>query len=233
MHYVIGDIHNDLLKLNNILEQIQLTPEDEMIVLGDAFDRGGADADPVGVYFRILALNTNIKWIRGNHDQLLAEYIYSYYGTVPKKRSGLQPYRYNSFGLMKDRLVEVDMLNLADLIMGLPLQIEIEIGSVKYLLAQAMTFDPTYGVQEETLYLEGIEEMQEYWEYGVKGYVSLVGHHDSGYQHSNLKGRYLDEESNSIWLNEKENVYMVDCGCGLPNGRLASICLETGERFYA
>ena len=70
------------------------------------------------------------------------------------------------------------MLNLADLIMGLPLQIEIEIGSVKYLLAHAMTFDPTHGVQEETLYLEGIEEMQEYWKYGVKGYVSLVGHHD-------------------------------------------------------
>lgn len=191
MHYVIGDIHNDLLKLDTILEQIQLTPEDEMIVLGDAFDRGGADADPVGVYFRILALNTNIKWIRGNHDQLLAEYIYSYYGTVPKKRSGLQPYRYNSFGLMKDRLVEVDMLNLADLIMGLPLQIEIEIGSVKYLLAHAMTFDPTYGVQKETLYLEGIEEMREYWEHGVKGYVSLVGHHDSGYQHRIPKGDIL------------------------------------------
>lgn len=85
-------------------------------------------------------------------------------------------------------------------------------------------------MQEETLYLEGIEEMQEYWEHGVKGYVSLVGHHDSSYQHSNPKGRYLDEESSSIWLNEQENVYMMDCGCGLPNGRLASICLETGNR---
>ena len=80
------------------------------------------------------------------------------------------------------------------------------------------------------MYLEGIEEMQEYWEHGVKGYVSLVGHHDSSYQHSNPKGRYLDEESSSIWLNEQENVYMMDCGCGLPNGRLASICLETGNR---
>lgn len=27
--------------------------------------------------------------------------------------------------------------------------------------------------------------------------------------------------------------YMLDCGCGLQNGRLASICLENGERFYA
>lgn len=48
----------------------------------------------------------------------------------------------------------------------------------------------------------------------------------------NPKGRYLDEESSSIWLNEQENWYILDCGCGLPNGRLASICLENGERFY-
>lgn len=230
--YVIGDIHNSLKKLNEMIKLISPTMQDQVIFLGDLFDRGGADADPVGVYFRILGLNTNVKWIRGNHDQLLAQYIYSYYGTVQKKRSNLQPYRYNSFELMKERLVEVDMLKLADLIMGLPLQLEIKIGSVKYLLAHAMTFDPIHGVQEETLYLEGLEEMQEYWERGVKGYVSLVGHHDSGYQHSNPKGRYLDEKSCSIWLNEQENVYMMDCGCGLSGGRLAGICLETGERFY-
>lgn len=52
------------------------------------------------------------------------------------------------------------------------------------------------------------------------------------YGYYNPKGRYLDEESSSIWLNEQENVYILDCGCGLPNGRLASICLENGERFY-
>ena len=74
---------------------------------------------------------------------------------------------------MKDRLALVDMLNLADLIMGLPLQIEIEIGSAKYLLAHAMTFDSAHGVEKEALYLEGLEEMQEYWEHGVKGYVSF------------------------------------------------------------
>lgn len=231
--YVIGDIHNSIKKLDKMIKLISPTIQDQVILLGDLFDRRGADPDPIGVYFRILGSNTNIKWIRGNHDQLLAEYIYSYYRTIQKKRNTLQPYRYNSFEMLKGRFVEVDMLNLADLIMGLPLQIEIEIESVKYLLAHAMTFDPTHGVQEKMSYLEGVEEMQEYWEHGIKGYVSLVGHHDSGYQYRNPKGRYLDEESNSIWLNEQENVYMMDCGCGLPNGRLAGICLETGERFYS
>lgn len=39
------------------------------------------------------------------------------------------------------------MLNLADQIMALPMQIEIDIGSEKYLLAHAMTIDTLYGEQ--------------------------------------------------------------------------------------
>ncbi len=231
--YVIGDIHNSIKKLDELLALISPSMQDRVFLLGDLFDRGGAEPDPVGVYHRISGLNTNVKWIRGNHDQLLAEYIYSYYGTDEKKRGSLRPYRYNSFELMKDRLSRVEMLDLADLIMRLPLQIEIRIDSVKYLLAHAMTFDPSTGEQEENVYLEGLGDMHEYWEYGVEGYVSLVGHHDSGYQCGNPQGRYLDEELGSIWLNKQGNVYMMDCGCGLPGGRLACICLETGERFYA
>lgn len=177
-------------------------------------------------------MHVNVKWVRGNHDHMLAEYIYSYYGMVEKKRCNIQPYQYNSFDLMQDRLTQVDLLNLADLIMGLPLQIEINIGSKKYLLAHAMTFDPVLGEQVDPLYLEGLEHMGDYWRQGVKGYVSLVGHTDSSYQYNNPHGRYLDG-NHSIWVNDLENVYMMDCGCGLPNGRLACICLETGERFYA
>ncbi len=232
--YIIGDIHNSIKDFNNVIDQIAPSRQDEIVLLGDVFDRGGADSDPVGVYFSILRLSmhVNVKWVQGNHDHMLAEYIYSYYGMVEKKRCNIPPYQYNSFALMKDRLTQVDMLNLADLIMGLPLQIEINIGSKKYLLAHAMTFDPALVEQDDTLYLEGLYDMEEYWRQGVKGYVSLVGHTDSSYQYNNPHGRYLDGQ-HSIWTNDLENVYMLDCGCGLPNGRLACICLETGERFYA
>ena len=79
--FVIGDIHNSLKKLDKMLTLISPSMQDRIILLGDLFDRGGADPDPVGVYHRISGLNTNVKWIRGNHDQLLAEYIHAYYGT--------------------------------------------------------------------------------------------------------------------------------------------------------
>ena len=102
--YVIGDIHNSIKKLDKLLTLISPSMQDQIFLLGDLFDRGGADPDPVGVYFRISGLSTNVKWIRGNHDQFLAEYIYSYYETAEKKRNGVRAYRYNSFDLMKERL---------------------------------------------------------------------------------------------------------------------------------
>ena len=54
MHNVIGDIHNDLKKLKQILKQINITRDDELIVLGDVFDRGGETADPFGVYLSLI-----------------------------------------------------------------------------------------------------------------------------------------------------------------------------------
>ena len=100
MHYVVGDIHNELTKLKSILNQIHLTRADELIVLGDIFDRGGMEADPVGVYFALSGIQGKCSWIRGNHDQWLAEYIQEYYGRNGKRRKKMRPYAYNSFELM-------------------------------------------------------------------------------------------------------------------------------------
>ena len=52
--YVIGDIHNSLIKFNEMIKVISPTMQDQVILLGDLFDRGGAEPDPVGFYFRIL-----------------------------------------------------------------------------------------------------------------------------------------------------------------------------------
>lgn len=47
------------------------------------------------------------------------------------------------------------------------------------------------------------------------------------------KDLYLDRPQKSIWRNNKGNVYLLDCGCGFGSGKLAGICIETGERFYS
>lgn len=231
MHYVIGDIHNEIGKLRSILKQIELKPDDELIVLGDVFDRGADKPDPVGVYFELCKIQEKCIWVRGNHDQWLADYIKNFYSKSERKQQRLQPYWYNSFELMKNRLTPVDMLNLADLILGLPLQVEKEINGKNYLFAHAMTFKP--GITENAeFFLMGNNQYVSFLFDGVEGFISMCGHTPTG----NLPFRndlYLDTAKSSIWCNEHKNVYLLDCGCGFGTGKLACLCIETGERFYS
>ncbi len=232
MHYVVADIHNELDKLKSILEQIKLTVGDELIVLGDVFDRGGVEADPVGVYFALSGIQGKCTWIRGNHDQWLADYIKEYYGKE-KHRKKMPAYHYNSFELMRQRLTEVDMLDIADLILGLPLQKELEIDGIKYLFAHAMTAHPNVHKSRD-YYLMGNQIKYTFYVDGIEGYISMCGHTPT--DNMTLKDRnhkYLDGDKNSIWKNEKGNVYLLDCGSGFASGRLACMCIETGERFYS
>lgn len=232
MHYVIGDIHNEVRKLDNILEQIQPTDSDKVFLLGDLFDRGGEEADPVGVYFAIAGLGEHCVWLRGNHDEWLADYIKKYFSLPERKRSKMFPYPYNSFDLIKQRMTEKDMLDLAEEIHKLPLQMELEIEGKKFLLAHAMTSHPSRR-RPAGEYLMGSYELEFFVEAGIDGFISLCGHTVTDDAFLQTRGKYLDEYPRSIWLNDKENVYLMDCGCGFTGGKLACICLENGARFYS
>lgn len=231
MHYVIGDIHNNLKKLKQILKQINITRDDELIVLGDVFDRGGETADPFGVYCALAGLQGKCSWIRGNHDDWLANYTYEYFNTPEKKRHKLAPYGYNSFELLRQRITEVDMRNIADLIKGLPLQKELELEGKKYLFAHAMTSHPDVR-EEDRYYMRGTMDIDSFF-FEVSMDISPCA---VIRPRTALCGRRTEDiwtsPGNSIWCNDRHNVYLLDCGCGFAGGRLACLCLETKERFY-
>ena len=124
------------------------------------------------------------------------------------------------------------MLHLADLIDALPLQKEISVDGKSYLLAHAMTSYPSIE-ESKDYYLMGSWELDNYLHDGIKGYISLCGHTPTGNMISNTGGMYLDDDKNSIWVNRKKNVFLLDCGSGFTGGRLACMCLETGDRFYS
>ncbi len=233
MHYVIGDIHNESGKLQDILNQINLNAGDELIVLGDVFDRGGANPDPVGVYFMLLGIQGKCIWIRGNHDQWLADYIKKYYAKSERKRKKMNSYIYNSFEIMRQRITEIDIINIADMIYSLPLQKEITVDGRKYLFAHAMTSYPSIP-QSKDYYLMGNYELDEFFLEGIDGYISICGHTPTwNVVWQRNQALYLDKYRKSIWRNEKENVYLLDCGCGFESGLLACMCLETGKRYYS
>lgn len=215
--YCISDIHNDNIKFHEILQKIDFSGKDHLYILGDLFDRSSYNPDPVGVYFTMLQLDKQCTVIRGNHDHWLAKYILKYYHMPQRKREKMEPYPYNSFQILADRLTSVDMQNLAEMILSWPLQKNIEVEGERYLLAHAMTSAPE--IQEAShYYLMGQDLDEEYLKKGIDGYISVCGH------------RNID--SNHIWKNDIGNVYMCDCGCGFKNGKLGCLCLETKEEFY-
>lgn len=229
MHYVIGDVHNNNRKLQNMLKQISFGQDDHVYILGDLFDRGGDDADPAGVYFTVLKLGEQCTALRGNHDHWLADYIHHYDSLSEREKPGCTPYMYNSFYLLQQRLTPVDLRQLEEFIRNLPLHAELELDK-KYLFAHAMTSSPDKW-RKAGYFLMGDWYFDQFVAEGIPGYISFCGHEPTG-NLSALPGNYCDEAGTSIWHNEPGNVYMMDCGCGFTGGRLACMCLETGERFY-
>lgn len=227
---MISDIHNDYKRLLAILKKIKFSESDHLYVLGDVFDRAGTEADPVGVYFTLLGLEDRCSFVMGNHDLWLAEYVKKYYQEMPRKRDRIGKYYYNSFDLMTERITEVDMLEIADAVLTWPLQLSISVEGQNYLFAHAMT-SPADAIEAEYYYLMGSELGFPYLKNGIDGYISVCGHNPT----STIREWYGDEirpKRPEIWKNGKQNVYMIDCGCGFSSGRLACMRLEDKMEYY-
>lgn len=216
MHYVTSDIHNDNRRFQSLLQKIRFTKSDKLYILGDVFDRSSHEPDPVGVYFSVLKLGDSCVVVRGNHDEWLASYLWDYCHRTEKERARMQPYPYNSFTLLQERLTGVDLLTLAETIRGWPLQTSITLEGTAYLLAHAQTASPSEQ-KEDDYYLLGEADDRVWMERGIEGYISVCGHRNRG---------------NHIWKNEIGNLYLCDCGCGYRDGWLGCLCLETKEVLY-
>jgi serine/threonine protein phosphatase 1 len=70
----IGDIHGGLKALVELLEKIEVTPEDELIFLGDYVD-GWSDSANVVSYLIELAKQNTCIFLRGNHDDLTYQWL--------------------------------------------------------------------------------------------------------------------------------------------------------------
>lgn len=70
----IGDIHGCVLALQALLPALKLGPEDTLVMLGDAIDRG---PDSLGVIELLLELEhtCNFVPILGNHEQMLLDSV--------------------------------------------------------------------------------------------------------------------------------------------------------------
>jgi len=72
--FVIGDIHGGLRALHQVLERAAVTPADRLIFLGDYVD-GWSQSPQVLDFLIDLRLRYSCIFIRGNHDDLLCEWL--------------------------------------------------------------------------------------------------------------------------------------------------------------
>lgn len=70
----IGDIHGGLKALLQLFERAKITPEDELIFLGDYVDGWSDSANVVSYLIEIAKQNTCI-FLRGNHDDLTHRWL--------------------------------------------------------------------------------------------------------------------------------------------------------------
>jgi serine/threonine protein phosphatase 1 len=73
-NYVIGDIHGGLKALKQVIERANVTQHDTLIFLGDYVD-GWTESPQVLNYLIELDNSHNCIFIRGNHDDLLMNFL--------------------------------------------------------------------------------------------------------------------------------------------------------------
>lgn len=71
---VIGDIHGGLRALHQIMERAKVTPDDTLVFLGDYVD-GWSQSPQVIDYLIELKTTHNCLCVRGNHDELLLNWL--------------------------------------------------------------------------------------------------------------------------------------------------------------
>lgn len=219
----MSDIHNDYDNFRKMLSLIKFGIDDQMYIVGDIFDRGDK---PVELYYEIKK-HSNIIPIQGNHDRWLAEYIEQH---VSGKRQA--PYPYNSFELLEKHLSDTDLCDFSHWILGMPLQVVINIEDRVYLLAHAKTSAPNV-LAGEDYYVMGEVDYQ-YLQNGIAGYISILGHTPT-----KTIRYWIGEESKSpydIWCNKKNTLWAIDCGNGYRKKKkgfkLGCLRLNDGQCFY-
>ncbi len=231
--YVTADIHGEYDKFERLLERIDLKDEDTLFILGDILDRG---PHPIKIIRKVLVM-PNVYCMIGNHelmalecmDFLLQEITDESIETLDYKTIGnLSNWLYNG---AETTIKEMRMLeseerkNILDSIMEFSVYEEVSVGNKDYLLVHAGlgNYRPDKVIDEYSV-KEMVWERPDYnVPYFPDKYV-ITGHTPTQLIEDNPRPGFIYRRNNHI---------AIDCGAHIAGGRLAAICLDTGEEFYS
>ncbi|MBQ9332859.1 MAG: serine/threonine protein phosphatase [Lachnospiraceae bacterium] len=231
--YVISDIHGQYDLFMKMLEKISLKDEDTLYVLGDVLDRG---PHPIRTLRKLMEM-PNAICIVGNHELMALECLKFLMQEVTEESlAGLDRdmlegdliwIEYNGGRTTLDEFRALDARSrqdVIDFIRDFDIYEEITVAGRDYLLVHAGlgNFYPGKEIEDYSL-ADLVWSRAEYdIEYYPDKYV-VTGHTPTQGIPGNPNPGYIYRNNNHI---------AIDCGSYIPGGRLAAICLDTGEEYY-
>lgn len=232
MNYVISDIHGEYRKLSEMLDKINFSKYDHLYVLGDIIDRG---AHPVKALQKLMTM-PNVTCLVGNHELMALP-------NLKKMMEETSEISLEKFTEDECEELLVWMYNGADTTIYEFLQLSFEerkdivnfigdftsyeelcINGQQYILVHA-GFDNFSKEKKPDDYSlqELVWTRTDYSKVYFDDKIVVSGHTPTQLIACNQNPGYIYKGNNHI---------AIDCGACMTGGRLATVCLETGEGFY-
>lgn len=136
MTYVMSDIHGYYDKFLKMLEKINFTDNDTMIIIGDVIDRG-----PQGItMLKDIMGRKNVMMTMGNHELMMLESLLGPYGEKEQQKSSENWIQRNGgYETMKeiDPMTDEELMKIIAFISELPTAIDLELGGRKFHMVHA------------------------------------------------------------------------------------------------
>lgn len=231
--YVMGDIHGEYGAFMDLLEQIQLKETDTLYVLGDILDRG---PHPIKVLLKLMEM-PNVICLVGNHELMALECLEFLMKEITdvsideidsETLNNLVTWQYNGSKTTIDEFRSLSremQQEVLYFIKEFSIYEEISVNGKDYLLVHGGlgNYWPGKEIDEYSL-KELVWDRAEYDIPYFEDVYVVTGHTPTQEIIGNPRPGYIYQKNNHIAM---------DCGCNRPDGRLAVLCLDTGEEFYA
>lgn len=230
--YVVADIHGEYEMFIELLGQIRLDETDTLYVLGDVLDCGPHHIKTLLKFMEM----PNAICLVGNHELMALDCLdfltqdikdISIDALDEKMLDDLVTWQYNGSKTTIDEFRALDsgtQRKVIDFIRNLNVYEELAVGGKNYLLVHGGlgNFYPGKEMEKYTL-KELVWDRAEYdITYFDDTYV-VTGHTPTQGILGNPRPGYVYQQNHHI---------AIDCGCNRREGRLAAVCLDTGEEFY-
>ncbi len=224
MTYVMSDIHGNKEKFESLLEQISLGDGDTLYILGDIVDRGPC---PIEILQKVMKMK-NVKMLLGNHEYMMLQ---AYFSQCSEDEKETCVARWNRNGCDVtisglNRLEECERREIFDFVNALPLNIEIEVNGIKYLLVHGFPSE-LFGKRESKfgdLKFFSVWERIKQDDVMPEGKTVIFGHTSTDH--------YQECEPTRIFYGK--NMIGIDCGGGYgEGGRISCLRLDDMKEFYA